>query len=113
MKLDSGPSRQELLARTAEFGDDYLRLYISEPSRAGLVDEVRAALPNAVHVRIDPQFAAVEGSARRARLDQHSPQQLFAAFCDERAVSDQRVAELFARLHDEAAAGDPAAAIGG
>jgi exonuclease SbcD len=104
----------ELLARTEEFGDDYLRLYVSEPSRAGLVDEVRAALPNAVHVRIDPQFAAAEGSSRRAQLDQQSPQQLFAAFCDEKAVSDQRVTDLFGRLHDEVtSAGNRAAAIGG
>lgn len=104
----------ELLARRAEFGEDYLRLYVSEPSRAGLVDEVRAALPNAVHVRIDPEFAATKESSRRAQLDHHSPQQLFAAFCEQRSVDDQRVAELFARLHDEVtAADDRATAIAG
>lgn len=105
----------DLLARADEFGEDYLRVYVSEPSRAGLVDEVRAGLPNAIHVRIDPEFAAAaDGTTRRARLDQQSPQQLFAAFCEQRSVADQRVADLFSRLHDEVTATDNrAAAIGG
>src|SRR5579859_3586702 len=47
----------ELEAAAAGFGDDYLRVYLREPSRAGLRDDTVAILPNALEVRIDPEFA--------------------------------------------------------
>ena len=39
-------------------GDDFLRVWVREPARAGLREEVTALLPNALEVRIDPEFAA-------------------------------------------------------
>lgn len=94
----------ELLARTTEFGDDYLRVYVCEPSRAGLVEEIQEALPNALQVRIDPEFAVSVHSRRQTDSDgaDRSPGELFAAYCAENAVADREVQSLFARLHDEA-----------
>lgn len=92
----------ELIAQAASLGDDYLRLYVREPSRAGLVEEVHDALPNALQVRIDPDFAATDTPhARAAATEQRTPGQLFADYCSVREVVDPRVEELFARLHDE------------
>ena len=96
----------ELQARAGEFGDDYLRVYLREPTRAGLRDDTAEILPNALEVRIDPEFApqpqkaAPAGEARLAR----TPAQLFADYCATREVSDPRVAALFGELHDEVTA---------
>jgi len=97
----------ELEARAGEFGDDFLRVYLREPTRAGLRDDTAAILPNALEVRIDPEFAPQadkaprSGEARTAR----TPAQLFAEYCATRDVSDSRVAALFGELHDEVTAG--------
>jgi exonuclease SbcD len=104
----------ELEARAGDFGDDFLRVYLWEPARAGLRDDTLEILPNALEVRIDPEFAPRtdkaprSGEARTAR----TPAQLFAEYCATRDVSDQRVAALFGELHDEvtaAASADSAA----
>ena len=100
----------ELEARAGEFGDDLLRVYLWEPTRAGLRDDTAEILPNALEVRIDPEFAPRadkaprSGEARTAR----TPAQLFAEYCAARDVSDQRVAALFGELHDEVTAADRA-----
>jgi len=100
----------ELEAQAASFGQDYLRVWLREPTRAGLRDEAAAILPNALEVRIDPEFAA---SSRPDRPDMASvlatPDQLFAEFCAAEQVRDPRVAALFAELHAEVTAADSAA----
>ncbi len=48
----------EIVGRADELGDDYLRVYVREPARAGLREDITDALPNALEVRIDPEFAA-------------------------------------------------------
>ena len=54
----------ELEAQAASFGDDYLRVWLREPTRAGLRDDTVAVLPNALEVRIDPAFAAPSRTER-------------------------------------------------
>jgi exonuclease SbcD len=95
----------ELEAQAASFGEDYLRVWLREPTRAGLRDDTVAVLPNALEVRIDPEFAvparqrdADPGRAARA------PGQLFAQYCASRQVTDDRVMALFGELHDEVTA---------
>ncbi len=101
----------ELEARAASFGEDYLRVWLREPARAGLRDDTVAVLPNTLEVRIDPEFAA---PPRPGRPDVgnviQSPDQLFADYCAEQQVQDARVAALFARLHDEVTAADSSTA---
>jgi DNA repair protein SbcD/Mre11 len=100
----------ELEARIEEFGDDYLRVYLREPTRAGLRDDTIEILPNALEVRIDPEFAAQPEKAAPPRETRgaRTPAQLFADFCATKDVSDQKVAALFGELHDEVTAGDTA-----
>jgi DNA repair protein SbcD/Mre11 len=104
-------SLAELEAQAGSYGEDYLRVYLREPGRAGLRDDTIAILPNALEVRIDPEFAAptvtapVSAEPRTAR----TPGQLFADYCAEREISDPRVADLFGQLHDEVTAADGAA----
>jgi exonuclease SbcD len=95
----------DLAARAGSFGTDFLRVWLREPTRAGLRDATVAALPNALEVRIDPEFAA---PAARGGPDlasaMRSPAQLFADYCESAQVADARVAALFGKLHDEVTA---------
>jgi exonuclease SbcD len=96
----------ELVGRAGEFGEDYLRVYVREATRAGLREEIQEALPNALEIRIDPEFAAPVTTAGGDRaIADRSPGELFASYCEERTVEDKRVQSLFARLHDEETSG--------
>ncbi len=97
----------ELESLADSVGEDYLRVLLRQPARAGLRDDTVAILPNAIEVRIDPEFAAQSrpdrtGTAREAR----TPAQLFADFCALENVADPRVAALFGELHDKVTAAD-------
>jgi DNA repair protein SbcD/Mre11 len=92
----------ELEAQADTFGEDYLRVWVREPTHAGLREAVAGILPNALEVRIDPEFAAPARSGRADAADvTRTPGQLFADFCASVRVADPRVAALFAELHDE------------
>jgi exonuclease SbcD len=100
----------ELEAQVAAYGEDYLRVFLREPTRAGLRDDTAEILPNALDVRIDPEFAPqaratpASGEPRTARTSG----QLFDDYCATRDVGDPRVAALFGELHDEVTATDGA-----
>jgi DNA repair protein SbcD/Mre11 len=81
-------------------GDDFLRVWVREPARAGLREEVTALLPNALEVRIDPEFAAPLSVARPSPEPGRTPVELFGEYLGSRGVADQRVAELFRTLHE-------------
>jgi len=93
----------ELAELASSTGEDHLRVWVREPARAGLRDEVLALLPNALEVRIDPEFAVpVAGSRSSPGVGvPRTPSELFGEYCAERGVADARVEALFARLHDE------------
>jgi exonuclease SbcD len=92
----------ELRAQAGGAGDDLLRVVVQEPARAGLADDVRALLPNAVDIRIAAPAVLAEPVPSRAGL---SPHELFAAYLASQGVDDDRVGRLFARLLDEAVGG--------
>ena len=96
-------SAAEIVAQSHMFGDDYLRVYVREAARAGLHEEIQEALPNAVQIRIDPDFASHTTTSRpQTTPPDRTPSQLFADYCGEQNVDDTRVRALFDRLHDEA-----------
>jgi exonuclease SbcD len=92
----------ELAALRDTVGDDLLRVWVRERARAGLREEVTDLLPNALEVRIDPEFAAPVTGSRPADGPgaDRSPGELFREYLDTRAVDDGRVETLFARLND-------------
>jgi DNA repair protein SbcD/Mre11 len=94
----------ELEARAASFGEDYLRVWLREPTRAGLRDDTVAILPNALEVRIDPEFAAQAQGPKSTDRTARTPAQLFAEYCTSRQITDARVSALFGELHDEVTA---------
>ncbi len=89
----------DLRALAGDVGDDWLRVVVDEPARAGLAEEVRALLPNAVQVSARP-VEAEDGAPRAVRLGR-SPDELFAEYLAERDVEDPRLLTLFGELHDE------------
>ena len=81
-------------------------MWLREPTRAGLRDDTIAVLPNAIEVRIDPEFAAPSRPGRPGLASAlRTPGQLFAEYCESVQVQDARVTALFGQLHDEITAG--------
>lgn len=92
----------ELAAHAEDCGDDFLRVVVMEPTRAGLRDEVLEILPNALEIRIDPSFIKARSNAPTAHTGQ-SPRELFAAYCAQVGIADPRVNALFDELSDQEA----------
>lgn len=94
----------ELLADPDQYGDDYLRVVVAEPGRAGLRDEIVEALPHALEVRIHPDHAMTAPAAALA-VDRPtlSPADLFADYCASVSVADPRVNALFDQILDDLA----------
>ena len=91
----------DLASRAGTTGDDFLRVFVAEPARPGLADEVRELFADAVDVRVvhdeDAERAAADASRRAGR----TPQELFAEYLTTQNVADPRLDALFARLLDE------------
>jgi exonuclease SbcD len=90
----------DLATRAEELGDAFLRVYVTQPARAGLREDVLEALPNALEIRIDPEFAAAASTGRAAPKPDRSPGELFGDYCAQHGVDDARVQALFDELHD-------------
>jgi len=97
----------DVIAWAADVGtvsDDHVRIVLDEPARAGLADEVRAQVPNAVEVALAPG-AETGDAGRSAAPDQdrlrRSPHDLLAEYLAEHDAHDERVVALFEELVDE------------
>ncbi len=89
--------------RGVGLADDWLRVRVTEPGRAGLAEEVRAVLgERVVDVRVE---SADQPRASRHR-DGRDPRELFAAYLAEAGMDDPAVVGRFVALLDEA--GSPA-----
>lgn len=75
----------------------YLRVELDEPARAGLADEVRAELPDAVDVTLSPERRERRSEAPAAKVGR-SPIELFTEYLQIRDARDERVEALFAEL---------------
>ncbi len=84
----------------------YLRVELDEPARAGLADDVRAELPDAVDVVLAPSRREARSRDRAPRRGR-SPIELFAEYLEERGARDERVEGLFVELLDEVHAAPP------
>ncbi len=99
---------EQVRAAAAPLGDAYLRVVLDEPGRAGLADEVRELLPNAVDVRIAGVEAEQASEAWDTDQLRQSPEALFAEYLAERNVDDPDLQMLFHELLEEAYASDQA-----
>ena len=65
------------------------------------------ALPNALEIRLDPQFSTSPraGTAGRTSAAARTPAERFADYCTSAAVDDPRLNRLFDELHDELSSG--------
>jgi exonuclease SbcD len=95
----------DLAALAGTTGDDFLRVFVAEPARSGLAEEVRELFPDAVDVRVVHDEDAEEAAAEASRRAGRTPQELFAEYLAGQNVADQRLEALFARLLDEETAG--------
>jgi exonuclease SbcD len=92
-------SLESLGNRVAEFGNAYLRVFVTEPPRAGLADDVRDLLPNAVEVKIDAP--SLEPSSLMSRQGVQ-PRDLLSTYFENVSVRDHEPAlKLFDELVEE------------
>jgi exonuclease SbcD len=80
--------------------DDYLRVVLDEPARAGLADEVRSLLPNTVEVVLAPPDAGSPPTSDPDRL-RRTPHDLLTEYLSEHDAHDERVVALFDELADD------------
>jgi exonuclease SbcD len=89
---------------TMDTGDAWLRVYVAEPPRAGLREEVQELLPRALEVRIDPRLLPDAGAPKAAaQRAGRSPGQLFTDYLAQKGHVDEATVALFHRLHEEVA----------
>ena len=104
---------EELAALAVEdSNDDWLRVRVRSPHRAGLADDVRSMFgERAVEIRAEAPSAELRPVIERSG----NPRTMFGAYLTERNISDSTVTDLFAELLDGAHAGfsdpDPASPI--
>ncbi len=94
---------EELLADPDGYGEDFLRLRVTQHAYAGLREQVLEELPNALEIRIDPQFSTAPHRTPRRDRSIRTPAQLFADYCADTGVEDPRVNRLFDELYDDLA----------
>ncbi len=92
-------SLAQLEALAPELGDALLRVEVDEPVRAGLAEEVRRLLPNALEVRLARTVRPQAGPRDETRTAA-TPQELFRRYLDATSIGDRRVMALFAELLD-------------
>lgn len=92
---------EQLLADPDAYGEDFLRLRITQAAYAGLREQVLEKLPNALEIRIDPQFSTSPTRPSRSDPLVRSPAQLFADYCADTGVEDARLNRLFDELADD------------
>jgi len=90
----------DLAAAAEKFGDARLRVFVREPVRAGLADDVRALLPRAVDIRIERPVEPDE-APHRVQRGNRSSRELFEQYLESRQIDDTRVVQLFEQLHAE------------
>jgi exonuclease SbcD len=81
-----------------EVGDAWLRVYVTEPTRAGLREQVQEMFPRALEIRVDPGDIAEK--ARAVRVGRSAPE-LFADYLEQRGSTDPHTQALFDRLYDD------------
>jgi DNA repair protein SbcD/Mre11 len=83
----------------------WLRVYVQEPPRAGLKEEVQDLLSRALEVRVDSQSLPTLDAAPQTDNAARSPRELFAEYLGARGGHDEAVSALFNEIYDEVVTG--------
>lgn len=100
--LEISGTLEQVVARSDETGDAYVKVVLRESARVGLADAVREAIPNAVEVVLESPDQPRTTMERRQGL---SPVEAFTRYLADNDAADPRVEALFAALLDEAMSG--------
>jgi exonuclease SbcD len=86
----------ELTERAADWAGELLRVIVTEANRAGLANDVRQVLPDALEVRI--QRRADGGQPSGTGRHERTPLDSFAAYLEASEITDRRLVALFGEL---------------
>lgn len=82
--------------------EDWLRVIVREKPRTGLADDVRAMLPGALEVRVDPEFTRPTAAATMKRTAGRTPVELFGDYLVSQNRGDaDRLTKRFAEILDD------------
>lgn len=90
---------EQVLARSDELGDAYVKVVLDEKARAGLSDEIREAIPGTVDVILMKR--EVRGASKPVSRTGRSPGELFAGYLESKEVADEAVLDLFREIEQE------------
>jgi DNA repair protein SbcD/Mre11 len=96
-------SLEELRAAAGTTADDFLRVIVEDPGRAGLAETVRELLGDTV-VEVQLDRSGADHGIRtepRAGRGTRTPHDLFAEYLAREQIDDDRIGRLFAELLDE------------
>jgi exonuclease SbcD len=93
---------EQVLSHASDLEGAHVKVLLDEKARAGLNEEVRAAIPGAVDVVV----VRPEGEDRPAREQRagRSPVELLEAYLTSKGVDDDAVVDLFRELEQEVVA---------
>jgi DNA repair protein SbcD/Mre11 len=91
----------DVIAGADGVADDHLRVVLDEPVRAGLADEVRSRLPNAVEVVLAPRSDAEGPPESDPDRLARTPHDLLVEYLGAHDAHDERVVSLFDELAEE------------
>jgi DNA repair protein SbcD/Mre11 len=91
----------DVLGGAADSAGHHVRVVLDEPARAGLADEVRSRLPNAVEVVLEQRRADEARPASDPDRLGRTPHGLVTEYLGEHDAGDDRVVALFDELVDE------------
>ncbi len=95
----------QLLADPEAYGEDFLRLRVAQAAYAGMREQLLEGLPNALEIRLEPQFSVSPHTGPRRSTAARTPAELFADYCTASQVDDPRLNRLFDELHDDLTSG--------
>lgn len=95
-------SLDQVLGRADSVGESYVKVLLDEKARVGLADEVRAAIPNVVDVKL--MSSDREHTRKRDDRTSVTGPEAFQRYLTESGVEDARLVDLFREILDEVSA---------
>ena len=87
----------EIESEAAALAEDWLRVRVTEPTRAGLADEVRSLLGQRV---VDVRVQSIDSPRVVRHREGRDPRELFASYLAESEIADRALEARFAELLD-------------
>lgn len=94
-------TKEQVIEQGRELEQVYLQVFLDEPGRTGLLDEVRDELPHAVDIRL-VQKESDAPSTPDILSPAGKPEEMFRQYLEEQGVEDPQLEQLFLQMLGQA-----------